>query len=797
MSLIRATVLHLYALLVIAMCVIGVIEIINHAHVGLRWNQGSGVIHTVSQAIHEQSSIIKGKTIIEINDIPYEQIRFTPHLIYLDKEGTPLPTVSIGLQNPNGLASIIHVSPQQPTLGWLLVSLLPIIAAAMTSGIGLFVLFKGIEQPSRTFFYFCQLLAIMLLGFGTSLRIMRWSVLTSNLYSLVIFWIGPVILHFHYYLPQKIQGRKWKYLRLSAYISATLGTVFYFLSGIFVTYQDSINDLSNPLLSSLINLFSEVISYQYIFWLCVPIVLLVHLYRNKNTLLQQKQTAQFLLGAAIGILPSICFSFIPELITGQPLIAKHITYSFLALIPLTYFFVMHSYDLVKWERFITRNATIFLLCNVLGALYLTVKWQLREVDSFEIDLLLVGVVLVLFYPLREWLQKWIERFFYGGGYTSPEVMRHVFETMAHTAEYTPQKLASMITEIVEGVIQATSTAILLLDSQSNLRYVQPTGLDDDTIALDYNGALVSYFRQMAQVKPKDNSALLSALSHKMSEQEKQLLSPDQYKLLIPLHHEQEILGLIILGHKQGGSIFDNRDLIALGTVSHLASLILQIIETNQQVMYLNEELLKQDADVRREIASDLHNSVLSRLALLVSDLDILKIASKEQLPTEINQIKESLEGIDDIARQLIDKNYPPELTLGFRIALSALARQYAAQTPNLRIRMRFDGTDNHLDEETTLNLFRIMQVALGNVVKHSQATNAMIHIIISSDQMVLKIQDNGIGFDVDSAQRNKHFGLRIMRMMARLVGGDCTIQSTIGEGTRICIITPLGTGKGV
>jgi signal transduction histidine kinase len=106
-----------------------------------------------------------------------------------------------------------------------------------------------------------------------------------------------------------------------------------------------------------------------------------------------------------------------------------------------------------------------------------------------------------------------------------------------------------------------------------------------------------------------------------------------------------------------------------------------------------------------------------------------------------------------------------------------------------------------LDFDTEINLYRLVQEALNNVKKHADAKQVTVRMIASSPNIVLRIEDDGIGFDLNdrlaSAAKEKRLGLRSMEERVGLLEGEMRIQSRAKEGTRIFIEVPNKGKKNV
>ena len=98
------------------------------------------------------------------------------------------------------------------------------------------------------------------------------------------------------------------------------------------------------------------------------------------------------------------------------------------------------------------------------------------------------------------------------------------------------------------------------------------------------------------------------------------------------------------------------------------------------------------------------------------------------------------------------------------------------------------------DFDTAINIYRLIQEGLNNIRKHARADNVIIRLVASSPNIILRIEDDGQGFDVanrlSTALKEKRMGLSSMEERVSLLGGVMDIKSRIGLGTRILIEIP-------
>ena len=102
--------------------------------------------------------------------------------------------------------------------------------------------------------------------------------------------------------------------------------------------------------------------------------------------------------------------------------------------------------------------------------------------------------------------------------------------------------------------------------------------------------------------------------------------------------------------------------------------------------------------------------------------------------------------------------------------------------------------DLALDFDTEINIYRIVQEAFRNIARHAQANRATIRLVKSHPDILIRIEDNGQGFEVQKrttkALAEKRMGLRSMEERARLIGGSMEIKSLVGTGTRVVFRLP-------
>jgi signal transduction histidine kinase len=144
--------------------------------------------------------------------------------------------------------------------------------------------------------------------------------------------------------------------------------------------------------------------------------------------------------------------------------------------------------------------------------------------------------------------------------------------------------------------------------------------------------------------------------------------------------------------------------------------------------------------------------------------------------------------IVDVSHQL----HPSTLDLlGLPVALRGYCREFASRN---RIPVECSYTDvlpEKVEKKVALSFFRVLEEVLGNVAKHSHASSVGVELIGSSRELLLRVSDNGIGFELQKTKVTTGLGFIRMKERLRSIGGELAVWSTPTRGTRIEARAPL------
>ena len=199
---------------------------------------------------------------------------------------------------------------------------------------------------------------------------------------------------------------------------------------------------------------------------------------------------------------------------------------------------------------------------------------------------------------------------------------------------------------------------------------------------------------------------------------------------------------------------------------------------------------------RKRIARELHDDTAQRISALLLRLRLLeREATKRGVDLKLDEFRDELaatgEGVRRIARGL----RPPELEdAGLVAALRAHARALRDGS-GVAVEVEAGAVDDLLDQPGRLALYRIIQEALSNVVRHSGADAARVTVAREGEMVVGEVRDDGRGFMEGTVSQTLGGGLGLIGMQERAaaLGGRVTVESSPGGGTKVTVVLPIAS----
>lgn len=209
-----------------------------------------------------------------------------------------------------------------------------------------------------------------------------------------------------------------------------------------------------------------------------------------------------------------------------------------------------------------------------------------------------------------------------------------------------------------------------------------------------------------------------------------------------------------------------------------------------------ESLLQSQLEIQEQtlknISQEIHDNIGQTLSLAKLNLNTLKINNTEQAVEKIASSKKLVsKAILDLRSLSKTMHTDTILQAGLLKALE-IELQIIGRSGDVHTALQVTGAPYNLDPQKELIIFRTIQEALNNVIKHSLAQSVNIEVIYDNTRMEITLADNGIGFDPGASTTEKvgGSGLRNMKNRMQLIGGSLIIQPNHPNGTKVQIVIP-------
>lgn len=384
---------------------------------------------------------------------------------------------------------------------------------------------------------------------------------------------------------------------------------------------------------------------------------------------------------------------------------------------------------------------------------------------------------------------------------------------------------SRISAALSGLWDLDAILRVALDSVLNIMNGTIGGillLDEQTQTLSYRvhqGLSTKYVEEMrmslgegiaGRVAESGKVILLEDISADPRTAHPDLVSDEGLKAFIsvPLRAKDKVLGVINVASRMARH-FSTNDMYLLhsigdqlGVAIEQSRLYERLRKARERLRRLARQNLVAEEEERRRIARELHDETSQSLSGLALQLEALLqmyamsdnqddefIAGLKKVQSLTVQVhKEVSRLISDLRPALLD-------TLG----LIPAVRQYAEsrlQSLEINVSVETKGAERRLATDVETALFRFIQGAIGNIAQHSKAKNAIIVLEFQPNELLLRIGDDGQGFDVseitDVEESGRGRGLFSMRERVGLLGGTSGVESEIGVGTTVWANVPIG-----
>lgn len=219
---------------------------------------------------------------------------------------------------------------------------------------------------------------------------------------------------------------------------------------------------------------------------------------------------------------------------------------------------------------------------------------------------------------------------------------------------------------------------------------------------------------------------------------------------------------------------------------------------------LSDRLVNAQEEERKRIAQDLHDSVGQGMSAIKYSLERANLLARRNAAEEAIEVVgnaiERTQGVIDEVRAISMNLRPAALDdLGAVSAIRSFCRDWRQVYNTVAVEADLAVSDKDIPPAIVTNVYRAVQESLNNVARHAHAQRVRVSMRIAGGKLVVKVQDDGVGFCVDSDGRNGHgrpalLGLRGLRERTERSGGRCKVTSTPGRGTTVLLEWPVAAG---
>ncbi len=468
----------------------------------------------------------------------------------------------------------------------------------------------------------------------------------------------------------------------------------------------------------------------------------------------------------VAILPSIVlsivqlFSVVPR-IGGGSLLA-------LPILPVAYFYAIYRRRFGGIEARANRIISAYVFFILLGIIVVLTSLMLSWLFSFDYPTS-SGLIIALFssiltafgYP---WFIRWFEFYLLGIKLSSERLVESYANRI--TVSLTEKSLVQLVRdELLPGLMIRQST-LLRVERGNELRVIYTDNVEDNQLP-GYSEALILI---------EAGNRYLHPLANEYS---------SWVRLSLPLRVDGKVRGLWLLGRRDPDDYYAPGEIDVLKIIANQTAIALANIEQAERLRALYQSNIERHEQERTNLARDLHDDVLNQFANL-----FMKMEQKTPPGFE-----ENYQAVTSHLRKLISGLRPAMLTYGLAPALEELTDELVARIEtdtDLQVDVIFSGT--RYGSEVEAHLYRIVQEACQNALRHAQANSIRVYGNCGTDSVQLAIEDNGIGFpkaeqpDLMQLVAENHYGITGMFERAELIGAELRINTAPGEGTKVILI---------
>ncbi len=416
----------------------------------------------------------------------------------------------------------------------------------------------------------------------------------------------------------------------------------------------------------------------------------------------------------------------------------------LLVLPVFTYIAILRYRLYDIDLIINRTFVYGALTACVVALYVLVVAYLgvvlRTSSNLATSLAATGLIAALFVPLRDWLQRGVNRLMYGERDEPYKVLSDLGASLEATLA--PESVLPTVVETVARALKLPYAAITL----------------------------------------KQDGVFVEAARYGQR--------PAGEPLIVPLTYQQETLGQLVVSPRAPGESFTKSDVRLLGDLARHIEVAAYAVRLTADLQRSRERLVTAREEERRRLRRDLHDGIGPQLAALTLKLETARklLSHDPQASALMADLSERARATISDVRRSVHALRPPALDeLGLIPALREGAAQYSQN--GLRVSVEAPKSLPSLPAAAEVATYHIAQEAMTNVVRHARARNCSVRIALDEDAGTLRVEIVDDGRGVGEGHK-VGVGLHSMRERAEELGGRCKVDTLAGGGTLVSAELP-------
>jgi signal transduction histidine kinase len=444
----------------------------------------------------------------------------------------------------------------------------------------------------------------------------------------------------------------------------------------------------------------------------------------------------------------------------------------LPFLPLTYFYASYRHQLGKSELRVNRLISVYLFLILLGLVLLPLIVLANSWVTWNGAGIFIGIIATFFTAVASILgfprfQTFVEKRLLGVR-LAPAQLPEIYAARITTST-SSLSLQNLIRDDILPSLLVRQFVFLQFDEHGDSKTLFVTGVSEEQSPCKADIpeliATAGKYRPLAVLNDAQPCPWV--------------------RLALPLKVEDKLIGLWLFGRRDPDDTYSQMEIPTLQSLANQTAIAQSNILQTERIKALYLANIDRHEEERLSLALELHDSVLNQIAVLTISLDA-------PMPPSF---QENYEKLTHQVREIIGNLRPPMLNYGLRLAIDELAEDLMERTQDtFSITMDIQTDDGRYPQNIEQHLFRIVQEACENAIRHAKAKNIHISGRLNPEEIDLKVEDDGVGFEVekdlnlDRLLTNKHFGLTGMKERAELIDAQISIHSTPNAGTSVQVV---------